>query len=181
MVVRSNYGTIPIKSQLRLDILFRPLGTSLSSDASKPTPMIPPIDYKQDLFALIERLKTGDQSAVGPAVEFTLGESRGVWHGRARAKICRNLKHLDIDERTKDRLVAVIVHRFETGNFSEQFKDQLTTAIRFRPSKLQQVATRLLGSEKDYVRRYAAWILNKITVSEQCAENSASKPIHRSH
>ena len=143
--------------------------------------MVPQHYYKNELAELIEQLKAGNLLAVERCIDFFLAETRGLWHGRARAKICRNLKNLPLDKRTKDRLVATIVRRLETGNFSEQFKDQLTMAIRFRPCWLHDSATQLLGSPKGYVQRYASWVLNKINASEACDEvAAANKAVNRS-
>lgn len=113
---------------------------------------------KSDLQALIEKLKSGDPLAITPAVNFFVRESRGIWHGRARAKICRYLKNAPLAEEIKELLTTTVVRRLTTGNFSEQFKDQLSMAIRFRPEQLNDVAIGLLDSDKDYVKRYASWV-----------------------
>lgn len=113
---------------------------------------------KSNLQSLIEKLKSGDSLAITPAVNFFVDESRGIWHCRARAKICRYLKNAELAEETKDLLTATVVRRLTTGNFSEQFKDQLSMAIRFRPEHLNDVAIGLLDSNRDYVKRYASWI-----------------------
>ena len=65
---------------------------------------------KLDLDELIKRLKDDDPDAVYECVVFTLAESFGIWHNRARAKICRNLKHRLTDPTLRHRLVDVINH-----------------------------------------------------------------------
>ena len=117
---------------------------------------------KPELESLISRLKHGDRDAEYECVNFFLAESLGIWHGRARAKICRNLKNHHPDATLRLKLVEKIISRLKTGNFSEQFKDQLTMAIRFSPDKMLETAHRLRDSEKEYVRRYAAWVCNAI-------------------
>ena len=113
------------------------------------------------LLDLVERIKQDDADAVEEAVVFCRAESRGLWHGRARAKICRNLKTRNIAPQFQDLLVETISSRLANGNFSQQFKDQLTMAIRFRPQQMQACATLALESPKTYVQRYARWVLNR--------------------
>ena len=128
----------------------------------------PPSEYdKQDLDVLIAWVQRDDAHAISEAVAFTLAESRGIWHGRARAKICRNLKGRNIDPRLREALVQTICNRLVTGKFSQQFKDQLTMALRFRPAQMQQCAQEALESPKWYVRRYARWVLDKLAVAAQ--------------
>ncbi len=117
---------------------------------------------KPELETLISRLKNGDQDAEYECVIFVLAESFGIWHGRARAKICRNLKHHPPDEMLRFKLVERIIWRLKTGNFSEQFKDQLKMAIRFSPNKMLETAHQLRDAEKEYVRRYAAYVCRAI-------------------
>ncbi len=117
---------------------------------------------KLELDSLISRLKEGDQDAEYECVAFVLAESFGIWHGRARAKICRFLKNHPPDATLRSKLVERIIERLEAGNFGEQFKDQLKMAIRFSPDEMLLAAHRSGQSEKEHVRRYAAWIRNRI-------------------
>ncbi|MEM1226872.1 MAG: hypothetical protein AAGJ40_14330 [Planctomycetota bacterium] len=55
-------------------------------------------------------------------------------------------------------MVDAIVSRLIDGRFYEQFKDQLSMAIRFAPDRLAEAANVASSSEKDYIRRYAAWV-----------------------
>jgi hypothetical protein len=110
----------------------------------------------------MSRLKNDDRDATYECVRFVVAESFGYWHGRARAKICRNLKNRPPDAASRAGLVKTIIVRLETGNFSQQFKDQLAMAIRFAPDDMLEAARRLMESEKEYIRRYAFWICNAI-------------------
>ena len=121
--------------------------------------------HKTELDALIVRLNQGDEDAIEESVAFVTGESFGIWHGRARAHICRNLKNIAIEDVIKDRLVECICQRLVSGNFSQQFKDQLMMALRFRPARLKDCAELAAGSSKDYVRRYAAWVAHKLAAA----------------
>ena len=106
-----------------------------------------PESYRHaELQELIERIKAGDADAIEEAVVFTAKESFGLWHGRARAKICRNLKNRTILRHLQDLLIQAISNRLLTGEFSEQFKDQLAMAIRFRPLEMAQCAEQACAS-----------------------------------
>ena len=48
---------------------------------------------KQRLIELGDRLLTFDVTAIGYCVAFVVAETKGIWHGRARAMFCRRLKH----------------------------------------------------------------------------------------
>ena len=117
---------------------------------------------KTELDALISRMDRSDPEAVEEAIAFTVAESFGIWHGRARAKICRQLKNHPPPPPLRKQLVQAIISRLVSGNFSEQFKDQLAMAIRFEPSIMHDEATRLLDSPKEYVERYAHWVIHKV-------------------
>ncbi len=133
----------------------------------------PPDSYhKAELDELIERVKLSDVDAIEEAVVFTAKESFGLWHGRARAKICRNLKCREIPRSCQDLLVQIICNRLLAGEFSEQFKDQLAMAIRFRPIEMSHCATLACESPKAYVQRYAQWVLNRLSTTEQIRKNT---------
>ena len=124
----------------------------------------PPESYRRaELQELIERIKASDADAIEEAVAFASRDSIGLWHGRARAKICRNLKNREIPRQLQDVLVQAIANRLLNGEFSEQFKDQLAMAIRFRPLEMAQYATEACESQKDYVQRYGHWVLEKLS------------------
>ncbi|TKT81270.1 hypothetical protein [Aquamicrobium sp. LC103] len=106
-----------------------------------------------------ELLGDPDPVVVDRSVRFVLAETRGLWHGRARAKICRRLKHHGLGRAHRDLLVACILRRLSTGAFSEQFKDQLRLAMQLDPGRAAEAGTACLSSPKPHVRRYARWVL----------------------
>ena len=123
----------------------------------------PPDSYcRDDLRELIDRIKASDAIAIEEAAVFVAKESYGLGHGRARARICRNLKTRTIPCALQDLLVQAISGRLLSGAFSEQFKDQLATAIRFRPVEMAQYARQACESEKEYIQRYGHWVLEKL-------------------
>jgi hypothetical protein len=130
---------------------------------------------KPELIALIDRLKRGDDEVIHELVVFTLTESRGLWHGRARAKICRNLKNHPPDATLQSNLVDTIAERLIYGRFSEQFRDQLSMAIRFAPDRMRTIAESLLTSDKTYVRRYADWVIKTLNQREVQANNPMAR------
>ncbi len=117
---------------------------------------------KFDLCTLIEEVKRGDTTARERAVCFVNSESFGIWHNRARAKLCRHFKNHPPMDNERDQMVKVVVGRLISGRFAQQFKDQLSMAIRFAPSQLQQAALVAQGSDREYVRNYSAWVLRKL-------------------
>ncbi|MEJ7594631.1 MAG: hypothetical protein WKF77_24125 [Planctomycetaceae bacterium] len=132
-----------------------------------------PESYRHaELNELIERVKVCDADAIEEAVVFTAKESFGLWHGRARAKICRNLKSRTIPRGFQDLLVQAICNRLLAGDFSEQFKDQLAMAIRFRPLEMAQCAKQACESPKDYVQRYGQWVLKKLSRTQPLSQNA---------
>ena len=120
---------------------------------------------KSDLNALIADVKRGDTEAISQAVIFVSCESFGLGHNRARAKLCRYFKNHPPSSSECDRMVEVIVNRLLTGEFSQQFKDQLSMAIRFSPERLQRAASLALNSERDYIRRYGSWVKHVLASS----------------
>ena len=113
---------------------------------------------KSDLHKLIAAVKRDDPDAVSRAVTFVVAESFGIWHNRARAKLCRHFKNHPPPKPDCEQLVATVTARLIDGNFYEQFKDQLSMAIRFVPSQLDDAASVALDSDRDYVRRYGRWV-----------------------
>jgi hypothetical protein len=115
---------------------------------------------KSDLYRLADGLLLNDRAAIDGCVDFVLAETKGKWHGRARAKMCRRLKHCEIREEQRKQLVACIIGRLSLGNFSEQFYDQLRFAIHAdRQAVLEAARENLSGFPKDHVKRYSAWVL----------------------
>jgi hypothetical protein len=128
---------------------------------------------KGDLHDLADGLLLNDQGAIDACVEFVLAESEGNWHGRARAMMCRRLKHCELSRQQQSQLVSCIVDRLSTGNFSEQFRDQLRLALHISRDNIVEAARKnLSGSQKDHVRRYCAWI-----VAHHSATRTAAPPL----
>ena len=115
---------------------------------------------KGDLYDLADGLLACDCEAIDRCFEFILAETRGVWHGRARAMMCRRLKHCDIATERRQRLVDCIMNRLVSGDFSEQFRDQLRLAMHLDPERTFKLAHRCLtSSSKEHIRRLAQWVV----------------------
>ena len=114
---------------------------------------------KRDLHQLADDLVLKETGAVEKCVEFVLAETEGLWHGRARAMMCRRLKHCEITAEQRRQLVACITERLALGNFSEQFYDQLRLAMYLDQKRVEVAHKCLSGVPKDHVRRFAIWIL----------------------
>jgi hypothetical protein len=115
---------------------------------------------KPGLHALADRLLVDEAEAVERCVAFVLVESRGFWHNRARAMMCRRLKHCSLSAAQRAALVACIGARLAAGTFSEQFKDQLRLALHLDLAATRRVAAAGLDSPAAHVRRHAAWVLS---------------------
>ncbi|WP_201766195.1 hypothetical protein [Rhodopirellula baltica] len=111
-----------------------------------------------ELHSLIDDVKRGDIDATSRAVEFVSAESFGMWHNRARAKLCRHFKNNPPSEGAIKQMIDAIAGRLIDGRFSEQFKDQLSMAIRLDPDRMTGAVTVASCSDKDYIRRYADWL-----------------------
>lgn len=120
---------------------------------------------KSELHTLIEDVKRGDPDATNRATIFVASESFGMWHNRARAKLCRYFKNHPPSDAECNRMVDVIANRLFDGRFSEQFTDQLSMAIRFAPDRLAEAASVAARSEKVYIRRYSDWVRNALNSS----------------
>jgi hypothetical protein len=115
---------------------------------------------RYDLHLLADQLRINDPVFVSRCVEFVLSDTKGLGHGRARAKICRRLKHCDLGKAQREQLLSSILGRLRRGDFSEQFRDQLRLALCVGPQSVFEVALDILaGSPKVHIRRYATWIL----------------------
>lgn len=100
-----------------------------------------------------------DPSVVDRSVRFVLAETRGLWHGRGRAMLCRRLKHCSLGRTHRTQLLSCITHRLSSGVFSEQFKDQLRLAMHLDREKVIAVSAKCVNSPSAHVRRYANWLL----------------------
>jgi len=131
---------------------------------------------KMQLHALADDLLSGATDAVERSVRFICAETKGLWHGRGRAMMCRRLKHLDLPRSHREHLVSVILDRLGTGRFSEQFRDQLRLAMHLDRDKTLAAARRARMSEKEYVRRTARWVLSH----REPANDGPASPARRS-
>lgn len=115
---------------------------------------------KPELHALADALHACEPHTVQRCVDFILAETKGLWHGRARALMCRRLKHCALGRTHRTALVGCITQRLREGNFSEQFKDQLRLALHLDPQRTVAACQEGLQNPKPYVRRYAEWALS---------------------
>ena len=111
---------------------------------------------KQELRALADRLLVQDVLAVDRCIAFVLADTR-LWHGRARAMVCRRLKHCPLGRSQRTQLLSSILLRLQTGAFAEQFKDQLRLARHLDRQRTLAAAERALASSRPHVQRYAQW------------------------
>jgi len=115
---------------------------------------------KLELHALADGLLRPEPWVIERCVEFVLAETQGVWHGRARAMMCRRLKHCSLGRTHRSQLVACITSRLANGLFSEQFKDQLRLAMHLDLEQTLEVCRKSLSSKRPHVKRYAEWALS---------------------
>jgi hypothetical protein len=74
--------------------------------------------------------------------------------------MCRRLKHCDVGKDQRRLLVDCILNRLETGEFSEQFRDQLRLAIHLEPEQTFERARKCLThNSKVHIRRLATWVI----------------------
>ena len=114
---------------------------------------------KQELHALADGLLFAEPVDVDYCVKFVLSETKGLWHGRARAMMCRRLKHCALSRNTRASLLRCILGRLQEGEFSEQFKDQLRLALHLDLKQTLKACQGAILSTKPHVRRYASWAL----------------------
>ncbi|KAA1257363.1 hypothetical protein LF1_52120 [Rubripirellula obstinata] len=134
---------------------------------------------KPELLTLVADVKRDDPTAVSQAVAFVCAERFGMWHNRARARLCRHFKNHPPPQRDCDLLVDAIIKRLLDSNFYEQFKDQLAMAIRFSPDRLSDAAQLAFDSDRDYIRRYAQWVHHSLN-STHTIEIADNHSMHRS-
>lgn len=117
---------------------------------------------KRELHDLADGLLVPEPWIVERCVGFILAETRGLWHGRARAIMCRRLKHCDLGRTHRTALLKCILGRLADGSFSEQFKDQLRLARHLDPEQTRKVAQACVSDPKvkSYAKRYAEWVLS---------------------
>ena len=116
---------------------------------------------KQELHALADGLLVGDPDSIDRCIDFVDSYSEGIWHGRARAMMCRRLKHIELNTSDASRLVVAILDRFQNGKFAEQFGDMLRLALVLDDDATKKVARKLSTDSRKYVRSQARWILER--------------------
>ena len=109
---------------------------------------------------MADALRACEPVMVQSCVDFILAETQGLWHGRARALMCRRLKHCPLGRTHRTALVRCITGRLASGSFSQQFKDQLRLALHLDPHQTLATSHACLQSPRAHVRRYAAWTIS---------------------
>lgn len=127
---------------------------------------------REELHALADELRTCEPFPIQRCVDFILAETKGLWHGRARALMCRRLKHCALGRTHRTALVECITRRLASGRFSEQFKDQLKLALHLDPERTLAVCRDCLEGAKLHVRRYAQWAIALHAVHQVPVKNS---------
>ncbi len=131
--------------------------------------------YEADLRNWRSRVDMLVESDIEIVVSFICNESTGFGHNHARALLCRKLKHLEISKSKVARLALVIGNRLATGNFSEQFIDQLRLIAQKDISLLKHYCRRALeGSTKRHVIQFA----NRALCLPSCAAASRLRARH---
>jgi len=121
---------------------------------------------KLALRRLADELLDDEPDVVDCCVAFVCAETRGLWHGRARAMICRRLKHAELSRSQREKLLNSILGRLEQGSFSEQFKDQLRLAVHLAPKAAIAACKRGASSPHQRVMRYNSWVLSLPTLEK---------------
>ncbi len=122
---------------------------------------------KLSLCQLADRLLLADPTVVSTCVDFIIAESEGLGHGRARAKMCRRLKHHRLSAEDRARLVHCITERLRGGRFGQQFRDQLRLALALDRDGVFAVADACLNDPRAYVRRQALSLARTRSTSER--------------
>lgn len=139
---------------------------------------------KVELHQLSDALLNQNPLIIERCVQFVLAETHGLWHGRARAMMCRRLKHCELGRTQRTELVACIANRLSHGNFSEQFKDQLRLAMHLDSEKIMKVSQSCLSSPMHHVQRYAKWVLSEEHVKTSSnftfKRDAKARPLDRS-
>jgi len=112
-----------------------------------------------ELRALADAVADNDAGAIDEAVGFFVAESRGVGHGRARARLARRFKHVELTATQQALLVDAVARRLRSGVFSEQFADQWRLALLLDAETMVAVATAALASDRAYIQRAARRVL----------------------
>ncbi|WP_013334540.1 hypothetical protein [Gloeothece verrucosa] len=112
---------------------------------------------------LTNKLLVNDPETIEFSIKFIEADSKQAGYGRVRALMCRRLKHCTLSQAQRDRLVKHILERLKSGNFAQQFKDELRLALFLNKKRSFEAALSSSKDCRDHVRRYAQWILEKHT------------------
>ena len=134
---------------------------------------------KSQLHHLIADVQNKDPLAVQKAVRFIAGESLGMWHNRARAKLCRHFKRNPPGTEQQAMLVDCIAQRLGEGRFYEQFKDQLAMAVSFSPDKMAEAAEIAMKSDRRYIRKYGKWLQHRLAYFHSSQKTRGNNGIDR--
>jgi len=115
---------------------------------------------KVELHELADELLLDDSAAIEQCVRFFEADTKGLWHGRARALMARRFKHCSLTPDQRTRLVRRVIERLLAGDISEQFRDQLRLALHLDAPGLLGAAQACSSDGRPYVRRYAEWVLS---------------------
>lgn len=96
--------------------------------------------------ALADKLLDGTAASVAACVRFVCADTRGPWHGRGRAMMCRRLKHVEVTRDQRLQLVATISRR-------QQFRDELRLVVVLDRDAAFATASAAIQSDAEHVRR----------------------------
>ncbi|HEY4360763.1 MAG TPA: hypothetical protein VGN17_07340 [Bryobacteraceae bacterium] len=125
-----------------------------------------------DLACGLDPAASDHAAAKQRCIEFVLAETLGHWHNRARAMMCRRLKHCALTPAESRQLADAITARLAAGKIPEQFRDQLRLALHLDPQRTLEAAHSCLASRKEYIRRFATWAILHRTNPENPSYNS---------
>jgi hypothetical protein len=122
---------------------------------------------RPELRALAERVEANDPWAIEESIAFIEETTDGYWHGRGRSLLSRRLAGHNLSDGQRRRFLAAVLGRLESGKFFMHFKGGLRTAMELDPQETTEAAQRALDSDRDYVRRYAQWVLDRLRASAE--------------
>lgn len=117
---------------------------------------------KKTLCWFRDQIIKNDPHVTELAVQFVCRDTEGQSYNRVRASLYLKLAAIFLRQSQHEELTQCILHRLLTDKFSVQFKDQLKFIIRTNPQWVREEVKKGLLSEKEYVRRYSAWLDSKL-------------------
>lgn len=115
-----------------------------------------------DLRDLVECVKGLNEEAKAVAIIFLQRNSRGYWHNRGRAALCRYFKRNPPSKRDCEAIGNAIATKLISGFIDEQFKDQLRFAIVHTPDILRRAAYVAAESNNPIACQHADWVLTRL-------------------